>query len=115
LHTESELHDIEHPAVQCTVQVEPPLQLTLPLGPTVRSQSDIPEQLTLHDAPHEPLHALLSVHASEQLDPLQPELPMSHDVPAGHEHELPAHTGGGGVSLPQANTITSSNDDRANR
>lgn len=86
--------------MQCTVHVEPPAQFTLPLGPTVTSQSDCPAQLTLHDSPHVPVHVLPFVHASEQLDPEQPELPMSQDVCAGHEHDVPLHVGGGAVLLP---------------
>jgi hypothetical protein len=42
-------HDIEQLPVQCTVHVEPPVQLMLPLAPTVTSQLDWPAQLMLHD------------------------------------------------------------------
>jgi hypothetical protein len=33
-------------------------QLTLPLGPTVTSQSDSLLQLMLQDSPHSPVHSL---------------------------------------------------------
>src|SRR5262245_11129162 len=103
-HVEPFAHDIEQPAVQRIVHVEPPLQSTLPLGPTVRSHVDWPAQLTLHDSPHCPVHVLPFVQASEQLDPAHPELPRSHEVWAGHEHEVPLQVGGGGGFEPQPAT-----------
>ena len=109
LHVESAAHDSEHEPVQWTVHVEPAAHDRLPLAPSVTSQSDIPEQLMLHDLPHEPVQVLPIEHASVQLSPLHPELPMSHDEFAGHAHEVPVHCGGGGESLPPqaaANMIT---------
>lgn len=102
LHVESALHDNEHDPVQRTVHVEPPAQFTLPLGPTVTSHSDMPLQLTLQDSPHVPVHVLSSVHASVQLPPLQPESPISQAALAGHEHDVPVQSGGGGPSPPHA-------------
>ena len=49
---------------------------------------------------------------SVQLEPLQPESPMSHASCAGHVHELPVHSGGGGASLPQATRTTNQEDSR---
>jgi len=108
-HVEAPAHESEHEPVQVTEHVELPAQLMLLLAPTVTSHIDEPAQLMLHDLPHVPLHVLPFVHASEQLSPEQPELVMSHEVCAGHEHEVPLHVGGGGVELlPQAtrNPIT---------
>lgn len=102
LQVESGAHDSEHDPVQRSVHVEPVSQLMLPLGPTVTSHSEPPLQLTLQDSPHVPEHSFWFVHASVQLPPLQPESPMSHALSAGHVHELPVHSGGGGASLPQA-------------
>ena len=58
LHVESAAHDSEQLPVQRNVQVEPPSQLMLPLGPTVTSHSEPPLQETLHDAPHVPAQSL---------------------------------------------------------
>jgi len=109
LHVESVAHDSEQEPVQWTVHVEPDAHDMLPLAPSVTSQSDIPEQLMLHELPHVPVQVLPIEHASVQLSPLHPELPMSHDEFAGHAHDVPVHCGGGGVSLPPhatANRIT---------
>jgi hypothetical protein len=100
LHVDSAPQDSEHEPVQRTVHVEPAAHDTLLLLPTVTLQSDSPEQLMLHDAPHVPVHVLPIVHARVQLSPLQPESPMSQDEFGGHAHEVPVHSGGG-VSLPQ--------------
>ena len=97
--------------MQRTVHVEPLAQFTLPLGPTVTSQSELFEQLMLHDGPHVPVQSVMSVQLSEQLDPLQPESPISHEVPAGHEQELPTQVGGGGPSSPHAAVTTSRTND----
>ena len=101
LHVESVLHDSEHEPWQRTVQVEPPVQPTLPLGPTVRSHSEAPPQVALQEGPQAPVHWLLLAQLSVQLEAAQPELPRSHEVSAGQVHEVPTHLGGGGPSSPQ--------------
>lgn len=112
LHVESPAQDSEQFALQRRVHVDPPSQLMLPLGPTVTSHSEPPLQLTLHDAPQVPPQALRSVQVNVQLDPLQPESPMSHAACAGQVHEVPVHSGGGGVSPPHATTATTSHRGR---
>ncbi len=105
-HVESGEHDSEQLPVHRMSQVAPSLHETLPLAPTVMSHVEPPEQLTLHDWPHVPLHSLSLVHASEQLLPAQLEPSMSHEVPASQAHDVPLHVGGGGASLPHAVTNT---------
>jgi len=114
-HVESAAHDSEHEPVQCRVHVEPVSQLMLPLGPTVTSHSEPPLQLTLHDWPHVPVQSLLFAQLSVQLPPLQPESPMSHALSAGHVHEVPVHSGGGGPSLPQAAVTATANSSAKRR
>lgn len=101
-HVESAAHDSEHEPSQWSVHVEPLSQLMLPLGPTVTSHVEPPLQLTLHDSPHVPVQSFWFAQLSEQLPPLQPESPMSHALSAGHVHDVPVQSGGGGPSLPQA-------------
>jgi hypothetical protein len=82
-------------------QVAPSLQVTLPLGPTVISQVEPPEQSTLHDAPHEPVHSLSLVQSRLQLPPSQAEPSVVQAVPASHAHEVPLQVGvGTSSSLP---------------
>lgn len=92
--------DSEHVPVHRTVHVEPPSQLTLPLGPTVTSHAASALQSTLHEEPQVPLHVAPSPQSSEQLLPLHAESPMSHDVPGSQLHDVPEQVGGG--SPPQA-------------
>ena len=98
-------HDSEHEPVQRTVHVDIPAQSTLPLSPTVTSQSEPPLQLMLHEFPQAPVHVLSFVHASVQLSPLHPESPISHAAPGSHAHEAPAQVGGG-VPPPHAAETT---------
>jgi len=102
LQVEPSPHANEQLPVQCTVQVEPPVQSTLPLGPTVTSHSEPPLHEMLHDSPQVPLQLLSDEQDSEQLLPLHAESPISHAFPAGQAHDVPTHSGGGGESLPQA-------------
>lgn len=88
-------------SVHVIAHVEPPVQLTLLLGPTVMSQLEPPAQLTVQEAPHDPLHWLSSTQAREQLSPTQALSWVSHASPALHVHDAPAHSGGGGTSSPQ--------------
>ena len=99
---ESAEHDSEHEPVHRMSQVAPSLQLMLPLGPSVISHVEPPEQSMLHELPQVPLHWLWSVQSSVQLLPAQLEPSMSQALPASHEHDVPVHVGGGGASLPQA-------------
>jgi hypothetical protein len=101
-HVASFAHDNEHDPVQWIVQLEPPAQLTLPLSPTVKSHVAWPSHDTLHDLPHVPVHVELLLHASVQLSPAHAELARSHDVCAGHAHDVPLHVGGVGLLEPQA-------------
>lgn len=98
-------HDSEHEPVQRTVHVDIPAQSTLPLSPTVTSQSEPPLQLMLHELPQAPVHVLSFVHASVQLSPLHPESPISHAAPGSHAHEAPVQVGGG-VPPPHAAETT---------
>jgi hypothetical protein len=109
MHVESALQDIEHEPVQRTVHVEPPVQPTLALAPTVTSQSDMPAQLMLHESPQVPVQVLPLAQASEHESPAQPESPMSQDVFVGHAHELPVQVGGGVESPPQATSTHETN------
>jgi hypothetical protein len=109
--TESSLHDSEHESVQRTVHVEPLAHVTLPLLPTVRSQSEPPAQLALQDSPHSPAHSLSFVQLNVQLEPEQLEPSSSHEVPAGHAHDVPVQSGGGGPpSPPQATNAQRNNE-----
>jgi hypothetical protein len=99
---ESPEHEIEQVSRQRISQVEPSVQVTLLLGPTVMMQVEPPAQSRLHEEPHSPVHSLSSTQSSEQLF-------CSHEVPSvlqaepgSHEHEVPLHVGGGGPSLPHA-------------
>jgi hypothetical protein len=94
-------HDSEHEPSHRTVQVDPVAQSTLPLAPTVTSHDELLAQLIEQDSPHVPLQSLWSAQLSVQLEPAHPELPMSHADSAGHAHEVPVHSGGGGASLLQ--------------
>jgi hypothetical protein len=98
-HTESAEHDSEHVSVQVMSQVEPSVQVTLLLSPTVMMQVEPPAQSTLHDEPHAPLHSLSSTQSSEQLFSSQSVPSVLHAEPGSHEHDVPLHVGGG-VSLP---------------
>lgn len=51
-------HVTEQSATHFTLQVEPSLQLTLPLLPTVAEQLELPAQEMLHDSPQVPLQWL---------------------------------------------------------
>lgn len=53
--------------MQVTWHVDPSVQLTLPLSPTVTSQVEPPLQSMLQDAPHAPVHSLSSVQSTLQL------------------------------------------------
>ena len=101
---ESELQLTEQEPVQLTWQVAPPVQSTLPLAPTVRSQVEPPAQLALHDSPHAPLHSLPMLQSRLQLSPAQSLPPRSQACPAGHAQVEPVQSGGTVVaaSLPQA-------------
>ena len=92
---ESGLQLKEHEPVQDTVQVDPPVQLTLPLAPTVTSQVDPPPQSMLQEAPQVPLHWLLSEQSRLQLSPSHSLPPRSQASPAGHVQLVPVHSGGG--------------------
>ncbi|MBK7534179.1 MAG: hypothetical protein IPI49_02185 [Myxococcales bacterium] len=105
LHVESPLHDSEQDPSQRTVQVDPPVHPTLPLGPTVRSHSELPAQVTLHDCPQLPVQRLSLAQLSVQLAPAQPESPRSHSLAAGQVQDVPVQSGGGGPSLPHAPKI----------
>ena len=98
-------HDREQEPVHWTVHVAPAAQSTLPLGPTVTSQSAPAAQLMLHELPHVPVQVVSTPQLREQLPPLHPEVPMSHAVPASHVHDVPVHCGGGGGSSPHAAAI----------
>lgn len=89
--------------------VEPPVQVTLPLGPRVSSQVEPPAQSTLHELPQVPLHWLSLVQSSVQLSPAQLEPSMSQALPASHAHDVPVQAGGGTASLPQAATSATNN------
>lgn len=99
-------HDSEHEPVHVTAHDDPGAQLTLPLGPSVTSQSAPAAQLMLHELPHVPLHVASIGQLRVQLLPLHAESPMSHALPASQVHEVPVHDGGG-VSLPHATNIDS--------
>jgi len=101
---ESAEHDRLQLPVQRIEQVEPSLQLTLPLSPTVISQVEPPEQSRLHDAPHDPEHSLSSVHASVQLSPSHEVPSVLHAAPGSQAHEVPLHVGAA-VSPPQATRV----------
>lgn len=111
---ESGAHDSEQVSVQRMLHVEPPLQVTLPLAPTVRSQREPPAQLALHELPQAPVQVLSIGQLSVQLSPAQPESPRSQAVPASQAHELPVQAGGGTSSPPQATTAKASQVERAN-
>lgn len=90
----------EQEPVQVTWQVEPSLQLTLPLLPTVTSQVAPLPQSILHEAPQLPVHMLWSPQLSVQLSPEQLLPPRSQACPLGHEQLVPVHVGGGAVVWP---------------
>jgi hypothetical protein len=105
-----------------SVQVEPPLQLseqlpvhamwhvappeqsTLPLGPTVMSQTDWPVHWRLHDDPHSPVQSFVFEQFSEQLVSHVPLI--VHDCPDGQEHVEPLHVGGTDFDEPHAQVAT---------
>lgn len=115
LHVESELHDSEQEPWHRTVQVEPPVQPMLPLGPTVRSQLEVPPHVALHEGPQLPLHWLPLAQDSVQLEPAHAELPRSHEVPAGQVQDVPTHCGGGGPSSPQPLSTRTKQIEKAKR
>lgn len=115
VHRESSLHDSEHEPAQRTSQVAPLAQVTLPLPPTVRAQSEPPAQLALHDSPHVPEHSVSSVQLNVQLAPAQSEPSRSQAVPAGHEHDEPVQAGGGGPSSPPHAATAESNNTRTSQ
>jgi len=107
-HVASVAHDSEHEPVHWMLQVEPAAHDTLPLGPTVTSHDAFAPHDSVHDSPHIPVHDAPLAQSSEQLEPAQPDVPMSHVVSAAHEQEVPVQVGGGAVSLPpQAATARS--------
>jgi len=92
----------EHEPVHVTWQVEPSVQVTLPLSPTVGLHVDMPAQSTLHDLPHVPWHVLWSLQASEQLSWVPQALAvMSHVMPDEHVQLAPVQLGGGASGSPE--------------
>lgn len=92
--------------MQVTWQVDPPLQVTLPLFPTVVVQVEPLPQSMLQEASQLPVHVLWSEHARVQL-PVVPHVLCAnpHADPGGHEQLAPVQDGGFVVvppSLPQA-------------
>jgi hypothetical protein len=73
--------------------VEPPLQLTLALGPTVTVQVDMLPQAREQDCPQLPIHSFLSAQARLQLLPLQPPCERSQLLPDGQAQLAPVHEG----------------------
>lgn len=97
----------EQEPVQVIWQVELPLHETLPLGPTVVVQVELPVQLKLHESRHSPLHAVWFSHEREQLPASPPQVPAlkAQLVPELHEQLAPLHVGGGAeLDPPQAPT-----------
>jgi hypothetical protein len=80
--------------VQVTRQVEPAVQVTLLLLPTVTSHEDMPLQSMLHDSPQLPRHVALEAHLSEQLPPHAAGV-KSQAPPAGQTQLAAEHMGGG--------------------
>lgn len=99
-------HDSEQLPVQVMRQTASPAHVTLLLGPTVIVHSEPPEQSTLQDSPHEPLHSLSRAQSRLQLPPSQSEPSVLHEAPASHVHDVPLHVGGGGPSSPHASIET---------
>lgn len=77
-------HEMEQLPVHSMLQVELGAQVTLLLGPTVRSQVEPWPQSTLHDAPQVPVQALSIGQSSEQLACSHADPPRSQLVPASH-------------------------------
>ncbi len=86
--------------------MEFPLHDTLPLGPTLVVQTELPVQSTLHELPQEPPQAVWFEHDSVQLPPSPPQLAALNPqlVPELQEQVEPLHVAGGTVELelPQA-------------
>jgi hypothetical protein len=86
--------------------VEFPLHDTLPLGPTLAVQTELPVQSTLHELPQEPAQAVWFEHDSVQLPPSPPQLAALNPqlVPELQEQVEPLQVAGATVELelPQA-------------
>lgn len=91
---------MEQEPVHVILHVEPPAHDMLPLGPRVMSHVEPPAQLTVQEAPHDPLHWFSFRQASEQLSPSQALSSVLHDSPGLQAHDAPLHSGGA-KSSPQ--------------
>jgi hypothetical protein len=94
----------EQEPVQVTWQVELPLHETLPLGPTVVVQVELPVQSTLHESWHEPLQLVWFEHDREQLPASPPQVLelKAQAAPELHEQVAPPQVGGVALEPPQA-------------
>jgi hypothetical protein len=88
-------------------QVALPLQLMLPLGPTVVVQVELLAQLRLHESVHAPEQVVWFSQESEQLPAPPPQVPAlnSQLIPELQVQLAPEQTGGGAEEdPPQAHT-----------
>jgi hypothetical protein len=99
----------EQEPVQVMWQVELPLQLTLPLGPTVVVQVELLAQFRLHESVHAPEQAVWFSQESEQLPASPPQIAAlkSQLIPELHVQLAPVQAGGGAEEdPPQAERTT---------
>jgi hypothetical protein len=92
----------EQEPVQVMWQVELPLQLTLPLGPTVVVHVELLAQFRLHESVHAPEQAVWFSHESEQLPASPPQIAAvkSQLIPELQVQLAPVQTGGGAEEDP---------------
>jgi hypothetical protein len=92
----------EQEPVHVMWQTALPLQVTLPLGPTVVVQVELLAQLRLHESVQAPEQSVWFSQESEQLPALPPQVLALNAqlVPELQLQLAPEQTGGGGVEDP---------------